>query len=153
MNKADFRFSTPLRVRWSEADPQGIVFNGHYLNYADVGVTEYYRALRAAAGAQPGEGPNGSEFFAARTLLDYKSPAMFDDMLDVHLRVSRFGNASMSFVVGIYREDTLLVTGEIVYVHADQQTRRPTPIPETFKIAVRAFEVTAPEETSPALQG
>ena len=62
MDRADFRFSMPLRVRWSEADPQGIVFNGHYLNFADVGVTEYYRALRAAAGVKPGEGLDGSEF-------------------------------------------------------------------------------------------
>ncbi len=153
MDKADFRFSTPLRVRWSEADPQGIVFNGHYLNYADVGVTEYYRALRAAAGVQPGEGLDGSEFFAVRTLLDYKASALFDDLLDIHLRVARFGNSSMSFVVGIYREDTLLVSGEIVYVHADQQTRRPTPIPDAFKAAVRSFESCAPQETAGAAQG
>ena len=38
MRLADFHFGCPLRVRWSEADPQGIVFNGHYLNYADVGI-------------------------------------------------------------------------------------------------------------------
>ncbi|GMQ52303.1 thioesterase family protein [Halopseudomonas aestusnigri] len=153
MDRADFRFSTPLRVRWSEADPQGIVFNGHYLNFADVGVTEYYRALRAAAGVKPGEGLDGSEFFAARTLLDYKAPALFDDLLDIHLRVSRFGNSSMSFLVGIYREDSLLVSGEIVYVHANQQTRRPTPIPEAFKAAVRAFEHCLPEESGAAIQG
>jgi acyl-CoA thioester hydrolase len=153
MNKTDFRFSTPLRVRWSEADPQGIVFNGHYLNYADVGVTEYYRELRADAGVQPGEGLDGSEFFAARTLLDYKASALFDDLLDIRLRIARFGNTSMSFVVGIYRGDTLLVSGEIVYVHANQQTRRPEPIPESFKAAVRRFETRAPEEASAAVQG
>ena len=153
MNKTDFRFSTPLRVRWSEADPQGIVFNGHYLNYADVGVTEYYRELRADAGVQPGEGLDGSEFFAARTLLDYKASALFDDLLDIRLRIARFGNTSMNFVVGIYRGDTLLVSGEIVYVHANQQTRRPEPIPESFKAAVRRFETRPPEEAGAAVQG
>ena len=114
MLKSDFRFSTPLRVRWSEADPQGIVFNGHYLNYVDVGVTEYYRALRAAAGAQPGEGLDGSEFFAAKTVLEYKAPALFDDLLDVHLRVAYFGNSSMRFVAAIYRGDELLLRGRVV---------------------------------------
>ena len=49
MQQSDFRFSCPLRVRWAEADPQGIVFNGHYLTYADVGITEYFRALRGAS--------------------------------------------------------------------------------------------------------
>ncbi|MEH6567339.1 MAG: thioesterase family protein [Halopseudomonas sp.] len=146
MHQADFRFGCPLRVRWSEADPQGIVFNGHYLNYADVGVTEYYRALRAAEPARMQL--TGEEFFAVKTLLEYRAPAMFDDLLDVQLRLSRFGNSSMSFTLGIFRAGQLLVTGEIVYVHADQQTRQPLPIPQDFKAAVRAFEQLTPEETA-----
>ena len=42
-----FSFFHPLRVRWAEVDPQSIVFNGHYLTYADVAITEYFRALGA----------------------------------------------------------------------------------------------------------
>ncbi|MEH6799280.1 MAG: thioesterase family protein [Halopseudomonas sabulinigri] len=148
MQQADFRFGCALRVRWSEADPQGIVFNGHYLNYADVGVTEYYRELNAA---NPGrEDLSGNEFFAVKTLLEYRASAFFDDLLDIQLRVSRIGNSSMSFTLGIFREGQLLVTGEIVYVRADQQTRRPLPIPAGFKAAVRAFEQLAPEEAVPS---
>jgi len=144
MQPSDFRFSCPLRVRWSEADLQGIVFNGHYLNYADVGVTEYYRELNAA---NPGNTSlSGNEFFAVKTLLEYRAPALFDDLLDIRLRVSRLGNSSMSFSLGIFRDATLLVEGEIVYVRADQQTRRPEAISETFKEAIRGFEHLAPAE-------
>jgi acyl-CoA thioesterase FadM len=35
-----YNFHYPLRVRWAEVDRQGIVFNGHYLTYFDVGITE-----------------------------------------------------------------------------------------------------------------
>ncbi|MEH6492022.1 acyl-CoA thioesterase [Halopseudomonas sp.] len=144
MQQSDFRFSCPLRVRWSEADLQGIVFNGHYLNYADVGVTEYYRELNAA---NPGRDDlSGNEFFAVKTLLEYRAPALFDDLLDIRLRVSRLGNSSMAFSVGIFRQETLLVEGEIVYVRADQQTRRPLPIPASFKDAIRQFEQIMPAE-------
>ena len=45
MARSDFRFTHTLRVRWSEVDKQDIVFNGHYLTYFDVGVTEYYRTI------------------------------------------------------------------------------------------------------------
>ena len=38
-----FGFFHPLRVRWSELDPQGIVFNPNYLVYFDIAVTEYMR--------------------------------------------------------------------------------------------------------------
>jgi len=45
MAYADFRHRHALRVRWAEVDMQGVVFNGHYLTYCDVCVTEYWRAI------------------------------------------------------------------------------------------------------------
>nr|WP_185267945.1 thioesterase family protein [Halopseudomonas xiamenensis] len=145
MQQSDFRFSTPLRVRWAEVDPQSIVFNGHYLNYADVGITEYFRALRQAS-----DNPDliGSDFFAVRTVLDYQAPAMFDDVLDIHVRIARLGNSSLQFLLGIYRGQELLVRGEIVYVHADMATRRPQPIGAAFRDAILRYEATAPEDAS-----
>ncbi len=52
-----FRQLHSLRVRWAEVDPQGIVFNGNYLTYADVGITEYLRGRRGFPG--PGSGWRG----------------------------------------------------------------------------------------------
>ncbi len=144
MQKSDFRFSHPLRVRWSEADMQGIVFNGHYLNYADVGISEYFREVRTLADST---GITGSEFFAVRTLLEYQSPAQFDDLLDIHVRISRLGNSSMDFTIGIYRDNELLVTGEIVYVRADMDTRRPQSIPQSFRDVIANYETTTPQGT------
>lgn len=147
MQQQDFRFSTPLRVRWAEVDPQSIVFNGHYLTYCDVGITEYFRALREATAD---DRIIGSDFFAVRTVLDYQAPAMFDDLLDIHVRLDRLGNSSMQFLIGIYRERALLVRGEVVYVHADMETRRPQPISQAFRDAIHAFETTRPEDTATA---
>ena len=145
MQQTDFRFRHPLRVRWAEVDMQGIVFNGHYLTYADVGITEYFRALRDVT---PNADITGSEFFAVRTLLEYQAPANFDELLDIHVRIARLGNSSLQFIVGIYREQELLVKGEIVYVYADTDTRRPAPISPAFREAIRAFEVTAPTDAA-----
>ncbi len=47
MERAQFRVSHALRVRWAEVDRQNIVFNGHYLTYFDVAITEYWRAIGA----------------------------------------------------------------------------------------------------------
>lgn len=147
MQLQDFRFNHPLRVRWAEADMQGIVFNGHYLTYADVGITEYFRALREAT---PDTEILGSNFFAVRTVLDYQAPANFDDLLDIHVRIARLGNSSLQFAVGIYRGSELLVKGEVVYVHADMQSRRPQPIDQQFRDAIHAFESTAPQDAATA---
>ena len=40
----DFRVQQDVRVRFNEIDGQNIVFSGNYLIYADIGVTEYFRA-------------------------------------------------------------------------------------------------------------
>ena len=45
--KTEFRLITQLRVRYGECDLQGIIFNANYLAFADVGLTEYMRALMA----------------------------------------------------------------------------------------------------------
>lgn len=145
MQQHEFRFSHPLRVRWAEADMQGIVFNGHYLTYADVGITEYFRTLRDA---NPNADIAGSEYFAVRTLLEYQAPARFDELLDIHVRIARLGNSSLQFAIGIYREQQLLVKGEIVYVHADMQTRRPQTISQAFRDAIHGFETTAPVDST-----
>lgn len=146
MQRDDFKLSTQLRVRWAEADMQGVVFNGHYLTYADIGTTEYFRALRQITDGTTGA--QGSDFFAVRTVLEYHAPALYDDLLDVYARIIRLGNSSMQFEIGIYRGEELLTTGELVYVHADLQSRRPQPIPDAFRAAVKAFEKTAPQDTT-----
>ena len=146
MQRDDFRLSHQLRVRWSEVDMQGIVFNGHYLTYADIGITEYFRALTNSCGGDTGA--KGGDFFAVRTLLEYRAPAENDDLLDVHVRIARLGNSSMLFVIGIYRDDTLLLTGEITYVYADQKSRRPKPIPTSFREAVKGYETMAPTDAA-----
>lgn len=123
-----FTFLHPLRVRWAEVDPQGIVFNGHYLTYADVAITEYFRAL----GVRYPQDlvADGGDFFAVRTLLEYLSPARFDDTL----------------TLGIWRGEEALTSGEIVYVHADATTRTSRPLPAWLREKVRGFERCAAEE-------
>ena len=45
MSIEKFSLVHPLRVRWAEADMQGVVFNAHYLAYFDIAITEYWRVL------------------------------------------------------------------------------------------------------------
>lgn len=133
-----FSFAHPLRVRWAEVDPQGIVFNGHYLTYADVAITEYFRALGVA---YPGDlAQDGSDFFAVRTLLEYHAPARFDEQLDIGIRSARLGRSSLTFALAIWRDGHLLTSGEVVYVHADGETRRSTALPDWLREKIAAFE-------------
>ncbi|WP_165664281.1 acyl-CoA thioesterase [Metapseudomonas otitidis] len=139
-----FTFFHPLRVRWAEVDPQGIVFNGHYLTYADVAITEYFRAM----GVRYPQDliADGGDFFAVRTLLEYLSPARFDDDLTLGIRTRRLGGSSLTFALGIWRGEEALTSGEIVYVHADATTRASRSLPDCLREKVRDFERCAAEE-------
>jgi acyl-CoA thioester hydrolase len=128
-------------------DKQGVVFNGHYLTYFDVGVTEYYRAI---GHPYPGDlVAAGSDLFARRAVIEYHAPAEYDDELEVCVRVARLGNSSFEFALEIYRGPRLLVSGALVYVNADSQARQARPLPDFLRAAIRRFEKTPPAETGP----
>jgi acyl-CoA thioester hydrolase len=143
MRRDDFRFFHPLRVRWAEVDRQDIVFNGHYLTYFDVAITEYWRVI----GLRYPEdlAASGTDVFAVRSATDYLAPAAFDDVLDVGCRVARIGRSSLRFELGIWRGDEHLTKGELVYVHALASEKKSQPWPERLVRLVVDFERTPPE--------
>lgn len=144
MARADFRFSHTLRVRWAEVDMQNIVFNGHYLTYFDVGVTEYYRAIgKPYPDAILAE---GSDLYAKKAEIEYHVSAEYDDVIDVCVRVSRIGRSSFEFTIELYRASELLVTGSLIYVNADPATRKSAPLAESLTSAFRDFESLSPDE-------
>ena len=148
MARTDFTFSHPLRVRWAEVDRQGIVFNGHYLLYFDVGITEYWRAI----GCPYPDGllEHGSDMFVKKSTIEYHASAVYDDVVEVLVRVARIGRSSVQFLLEIHRGDTLLVNGEILYVNADPQTKKSAPVPVFLREAIARFERVVPEGTTGA---
>jgi acyl-CoA thioester hydrolase len=142
MARSDFRFAHSLRVRWSEADMQGVVFNGHYLGYFDIGVTEYLREL---CGGDAERLKDAFErMYVVKSTLEYRSPARFDDVIDLCVRTARIGGSSLRVLLEIWRDDDLLIEGENVYVFAEEG--RSQRVPDALRALVRAFELTRPEE-------
>lgn len=143
MARQDFAFFHPLRVRWAEADMQGIVFNGHYLTYFDVAFTEYWRATGLPSALAQAE--EGKEMFARKSTIEYHSPARFDDVLDIGVRCASFGRTSVRYVLEIYRGEDFLISGELVYVYADTAVRKGVPFPEHWRETIKRLEKLAPE--------
>jgi acyl-CoA thioester hydrolase len=143
----DFRHRHPLRVRWAEVDLQGVVFNGHYLTYCDVCVTEYWRAIGMA---YPGDFlAIGSDLYVRKASLEYHAPAVYDDELEVCGRTVRLGTTSLTFTVEMFRAgepDRALIAGELIYVCTDPVTKVPQPLPAQLRERVRSFETTPPFE-------
>lgn len=140
MAKSDFKFHTPLRVRWMECDAQGIVYNGAYMDYLEVGQSEYYRNLGFSIYTVGQRG-----FFdtaVIKTTLEFKAPAHVDEMLDLYVRVGDFGNTSFHLDMEIYRQDsdTLLTVVQGVYVGFDAASATAQRVPDEVRELVDHFE-------------
>jgi YbgC/YbaW family acyl-CoA thioester hydrolase len=138
MNRAEFRFLEPLRVRWAEVDMQKIVFNGHYLMYVDTAVAGYWRAL-ALPYHDTMEQLQG-DLYVRKATLEYEGSARYDERLDVGVRCQRIGNSSMVFAVAVMRGEQRLVHGELVYVFADPATQTSRPVPAPLREWLLGFE-------------
>jgi len=136
--RADFRFLHQLRVRWAEVDKQDIVCNGHYLTYFDVAITEYWRALGLPYPAVVERW--GNDLFVVKVGVEYRGPAHYDDVLDIGVATDRIGNSSLKFRTGIFRGNEHLIAGELIYVNANFETRKPVTVPAKLRELVETFE-------------
>ena len=142
-----YKFYHPLRVRYIETDPQHHVLFSHYLNYFDVGLTEYTRAIGYF---YPEMVASGVDMFYVEAGCQYKGRAYFDDVLHVHTRIGHIGNTSFTFEFTIYKQpadaretrsgDELIATGKIVAVAVDARTQEPVRVPDELREAVARFE-------------
>ena len=140
--REDFRFINPLRVRWSEVDQQKVVFNAHYLTYFDIAITDYWRAMAIPYEASmPGL---GGEPFVRKATVEFHASARLDDQLEVGLKCARIGNSSMGFVGGIFRDEQLLISSELVYVFADPHAQVSVPVPPRLREIMLGYEACEP---------
>lgn len=123
---------------------QGIVFNGHYLTYFDIAVTEYWRQIGLPYPQATAE--TGGELYTVKATLEYAQPARYDDELDLLIRCSRIGRTSLTFLIEIWRGTDPLTRGELVYVHADPKARKSAPLPQRLVHAIQAHERCPPQQ-------
>jgi acyl-CoA thioester hydrolase len=135
--KPPFKFSAKTRVGFSDTDAQGIVYYGRYNPYFDLARVEYLRELELLR--QRGE---ASEFVMRANDVEYFAPAVFDDEIEVFVRVSRLGRTSVTFEFAAYRlpDDLLMVTAHQTLVYVDLAERKACPVPDTFRDPVLAYE-------------
>ena len=134
-----FKFSVTTRVAFSDTDAQGIVYYGRYLPYFDLARVEYHRALGLLG---MDIGAEGNEFVMRACTIEYFAPAVFDDLIEVHVRLARIGRTSATYELAAYRQHdaVLLVIATQTLVLVDLEERKAMPIPERYRDAVRAFE-------------
>ena len=76
-----------------------------------------------------------NEFHTVNANMNFKSPAMLNDKIEVYTAIKKIGNSSLTFIAEIYREnsDEILNEGEITWVNTNQEEMKSSPIPDELK--------------------
>jgi acyl-CoA thioester hydrolase len=119
-----------LRVRYGECDPQGIVFNANYLLYFDVVFTELWRE---AVGPWQEMVERGVDAVVREANVRFRSPARYDDVLELHARVEELGETSMTTTIDVVRDGQVLVEGRLEHVFVDVTSWGRTEMPDWIR--------------------
>ncbi len=120
--------TTEIRVRYYEADRQNVVHHSNYARYFELGRTEL---LRANGYNYKDLEDCGVMLVVAKLECRFKYPASYDDILEIHTRVSRADKARLehSYIIKRKADGKVLTEGSTTLVHVDKEGKL-QPMPE-----------------------
>lgn len=113
---------TRLRVRYAETDQMGRAHHMHYLAWFELGRTEL---LRGAGVAYSEIESQGVKLPVSNVEIEYRSPAGYDEAVDIFTRVSRVRSRTVTFSYLAARAETgeALAAGSTRLVCTDAEGR------------------------------
>ena len=118
-------------VRYAECDQQGVVFNAHYLAYADEAMIAVMARLGTPYSALQARGLDTA---VVATELTWVAPARWGDVVQVDGEVERVGRTSFTVAFTISVRDQPCCRVRTSYVLTDQH-RTPTAVPDDLREA------------------
>lgn len=100
-----------VRVYYEDTDFSGIVYHANYLRFLERGRTESLRAIGANQSVMLAAG--GLFFAVRRMIIDWKLPALMDDVLTIETRTREMRGASMIIDQRILRDGVEILTAEV----------------------------------------
>jgi len=118
------------RIYYYDTDCGGVVYYANYLKYLEEARTEYFEARGVFVKDILSQGIG---FVVARQEIDYKYPAVYDDVLEIKARVDKISRASMEFEYDIVNQAGKLISkAKTVLVFVDKNLK-PRAIPEEIR--------------------
>lgn len=136
--RSDYKHFHAITTRWMDNDAYGHVNNVVYYSWFDTVVNQFLIANEALdIEDSPVIG------LVIETQCNYFASVTFPERVTAGLRVTKLGNSSVRYEVGIFREEeeTAAAQGHFVHVYVDRESRRPATIPEKMRLLLQTIEV------------
>ncbi len=131
-----------IPTRWIDNDIYGHVNNVVYYAYFDT-VINTYLIERGGLDIHRGEVIG----VCAESSCSYRASFTFPDVIEAGLRVSRLGERSVTYEIGLFKhtpdagpEEEASAEGRFVHVFVDRASMKPVEIPESLRKALEALE-------------
>ncbi|NUU35950.1 thioesterase family protein [Pseudomonas sp. C2B4] len=131
--REDFRHFQSITTRWHDNDLYGHVNNVVYYSYFDSAVNTY---LIESGGLDIHQG--NVIAYVVSSSCDYFASIAFPEPIEVGLAVSKLGNSSVHYSLGIFKagEPQACAAGRFVHVFVERASHRPVPIPQALRAAL-----------------
>jgi len=124
MNFNEFSF----RVRYGETDQMGVVYHGNYAQYMEMGRVEWLRSMGISYKNME---ENGIMLPVISLHVDYKKPAVYDDLITVRTILKKMPSVKIEFDFEIYNEEReILAEATVVLAFIDIEKNRPVRCPQ-----------------------
>ena len=104
-------FHTTRRVAFSDTDMAGIVHFSRFFVFMEAAEHAFLRSLGTSVSTEWDGNKIGWPRLEATCT--YLSPAVFEDVLDIHLKVIRKGTKSLTYRFDFFRGETAIARGEL----------------------------------------
>ena len=131
MTRDEFPYVLEIQTRWSDNDIYGHVNNAVYYLYFDTVINRY---LIDQGGLDIAVGHIIA--VCVESQCSFKRSIAFPEVIHAGLRVTKIGNTSVHYEVGVFRGQDLCALGTFVHVFVARGTRKPTPIPPAIRDAL-----------------
>ena len=122
--------NTSIRVRYKETDQMGVVYYSNYLVWFEVARAELLRDIGHTY--REIEEGLGLRLMVLEVRCRYKSPARYDDLVNIACSVTKLGSSSITFAYKVTRDKDILTEAETVHVFTDT-IGKPKRMPQTLR--------------------
>ena len=131
MDEPFWPYVLQVRVRFRDLDGFGHVNNAVFVTYLEQARTDCY--LAAHGRTDPFESGAGLDFVVARLELDYVSPILSGDVVQITVFPTHVGNSSFTFGYEARARDAVVARASTVLVAHDHQAGRSQPLSAAFR--------------------
>ena len=110
---------TEIRVIYGDTDQMGVVYYGNYLRFFEAARNDFLR--EKGVRWRDVESTHSIYLPVVEAKVNYKRPAVYDDILVVETTLAELGRASLRFEYRVLRGNDLLATGHTVHACVDKQ--------------------------------